>query len=180
MHYHHQLCVGLHLCTAWWNGGLAASCDIVTARLSNSPWLQWDTSLWLQWDTIKVQTSCIPTAYRYAWACACACVVLGGYGVVLVSRIDKIIRLFCKRDPHKRRYCAKETCNFIDPTDCSHPIWGLPVWPRWTEIQAMKPLSVARALCPYWLPPSRCSAVVSCTSRACTSSRRAANVADSE
>jgi len=38
------------------------------------------------------------------------------------SRFDKIIRLFCKRALQKRRYSAKETYNFIDPTDRSHPI----------------------------------------------------------
>jgi len=44
------------------------------------------------------------------------------YGVTLVSRINKIIGLFCKRDLSKRRYSAKETYNFIDTTDRSHPI----------------------------------------------------------
>jgi len=44
------------------------------------------------------------------------------YGVVLVGRIDKIIGLFCKRALLKRLYSAKETYNFIDPTDRSHPI----------------------------------------------------------
>jgi len=39
-----------------------------------------------------------------------------------VSRTDKIIVLFCKRTLWKRRYSAKETYNFIDPTDRSHPI----------------------------------------------------------
>jgi len=34
------------------------------------------------------------------------------YGIV-VSRIDKIIGLFCKRALYKRRYTANETCNFI-------------------------------------------------------------------
>jgi len=34
----------------------------------------------------------------------------------------KIIGLFCKRALQKRRYSAKETYNFIDPTDRSHPI----------------------------------------------------------
>ena len=33
------------------------------------------------------------------------------YGVALVSRIDKIIGLFCKRVLQKRRYSAKETYN---------------------------------------------------------------------
>jgi len=44
------------------------------------------------------------------------------YGVALVSRIDKITALFCKRDPEKRRYSAKGSYNFIDPTDRSHCI----------------------------------------------------------
>jgi len=45
--------------------------------------------------------------------------------VALVSRIDKIIGLFCKTGRWKRRYSAKETYNFIDPTDRSHPIVSL-------------------------------------------------------
>jgi len=44
------------------------------------------------------------------------------YGVALVSRIDKIIGLFCKRALQKSQYSAKETYNFIDPTNRSHPI----------------------------------------------------------
>ena len=44
------------------------------------------------------------------------------YGVASVSRINKITGLFCKRALQKRRYSAKETCNFIDPTNRSHPI----------------------------------------------------------
>jgi len=48
--------------------------------------------------------------------------ILHSSGVALVSRIDKIMSLFCKRALQKRRYSAKETYNFIDPTDRSHPI----------------------------------------------------------
>jgi len=44
------------------------------------------------------------------------------YGVALVSRIDKIIGLFCKRALQKSQYSAKETYNLIDPTIRSHPI----------------------------------------------------------
>ena len=43
------------------------------------------------------------------------------YGVASVSRIDKIIGLFCKRALWKRRYSAQETYNLIDPTNRSHP-----------------------------------------------------------
>ena len=44
------------------------------------------------------------------------------YVVASGIRIDKIIGLFCKRAPQKRRYSAKEMNNFIDPTNRSHPI----------------------------------------------------------
>ena len=51
--------------------------------------------------------------------------VTSEYGGASVSRIDKIICLFCKRVLQKRRYSAKDTYNLIDPTDCSHPIRAL-------------------------------------------------------
>ena len=44
------------------------------------------------------------------------------YGVASVSRINKIIGLFCKRVLYKRLCFAKETYNLIDTTDRSHPI----------------------------------------------------------
>jgi len=44
------------------------------------------------------------------------------YGVALISRLLKIIGLFCKRSLLKRTYSAKETHNFKEPTDRSHPI----------------------------------------------------------
>jgi len=62
-----------------------------------------------------------------AWGCV-LCLILSvlcailRYGVALVSRIDKIIGLFCKRALQMRQYSGKETYNFIDPTDRSHPI----------------------------------------------------------
>ena len=42
------------------------------------------------------------------------------YGVASTSRLLKIISLFCKRALQKRRYSAKETCNFKEPTNRSH------------------------------------------------------------
>jgi len=47
---------------------------------------------------------------------------VNAYGVDLVSRIDKIIGLFCNRALLKRQYSGKETYNLIDPTNRSHPI----------------------------------------------------------
>ena len=54
----------------------------------------------------------------------------GTYGVpgyvpgIRVSRLLKILRLFCKRALWKRQYSAKETYNFKEPTNRSHPIPG--------------------------------------------------------
>jgi len=48
--------------------------------------------------------------------------LLRRYGVTTISRLLKSIGLFCKRALSKRRYCAKETCNFKAPTHRSHPI----------------------------------------------------------
>jgi len=44
------------------------------------------------------------------------------YGVATVSRIDKIIGLFCRISSLLQASFAKETYNFIDPTNQSHPI----------------------------------------------------------
>jgi len=44
------------------------------------------------------------------------------YGVATVSRIDKIIGLFCRISSLLYVSFAKETYTFIDPTNCSHPI----------------------------------------------------------
>ena len=44
------------------------------------------------------------------------------YGEPTLSRLLKIIGLFCKRALKKRLYSAKETCNFKEPIHRSHPI----------------------------------------------------------
>jgi len=46
----------------------------------------------------------------------------GRYGVAATSSLLKITGLFCKRDPSNRRYSAKKTYNFKEPTKRSHPI----------------------------------------------------------
>ena len=45
-------------------------------------------------------------------------------GVAMISKLLKIISLFCKRALSKRLYSAKETYNFKEPTHRSHPILG--------------------------------------------------------
>jgi len=42
------------------------------------------------------------------------------YGVATISRLLKMIGLFCKRALQKRRYSAKGTYNFKEPTNRSH------------------------------------------------------------
>jgi len=49
-------------------------------------------------------------------------IVKGGYEVATISRLLKIIGHFCKRAPYNRLYSAKETCNFMEPTNHSHPV----------------------------------------------------------
>jgi len=44
------------------------------------------------------------------------------YGVATMSRLLKIIGVFCKRALQKRLYSAKETYSFKEPTNHSHPI----------------------------------------------------------
>jgi len=44
------------------------------------------------------------------------------FGVAPMSRLLKIIGLFCNRALWKRLYSAKETCHFKEPTNRSHPI----------------------------------------------------------
>jgi len=46
------------------------------------------------------------------------------YGVATVSRIDKIIGLFCRILSLLEGSFAKETYNLIDPTNQSHPIFS--------------------------------------------------------
>jgi len=44
--------------------------------------------------------------------------------VATISRLLKIVGLFCKRALQNRLYSAKDTYNFKEPTNRSHPIAG--------------------------------------------------------
>jgi len=46
----------------------------------------------------------------------------GQYGVATISRLLKIIGLFCKRTLQKRPIFSKETYNLKEPTNRSQPI----------------------------------------------------------
>ena len=54
-----------------------------------------------------------------------------GHEVATIRRLLKIICLFGKRDLQKRRYSAKKTCNFKEPTNRSHPIPFDTLWSRY-------------------------------------------------
>jgi len=50
------------------------------------------------------------------------------YGAATMSRLLKIIGLFCKTDLQKRLYSAKQTCKYKEPTSRIHPIAGCNTW----------------------------------------------------
>ena len=58
------------------------------------------------------------------WVCSCLCVCVRVCVVVFHSNVsyitEEIIVLFCKRALKQRRYSAKETYNFKEPTNRSH------------------------------------------------------------
>ena len=60
----------------------------------------------------------------YMYMCMYVCLYSVESGVATVSRIDKIIGLFCRVLSLLLGSFAKETYNFIDPTDQSHLIVG--------------------------------------------------------
>jgi len=72
-----------------------------------------------------------------------------GYGVATTSRRLKIIGLFCKRALWRRRYSAKETYNFKEPTNRSHPIVGM-------GIMSTASMRALRIDCPIVQPIAFC------------------------
>ena len=68
---------------------------------------------------------CLYIYIYFPLLCSLVFPLLCSYGMASVSRIDKIIGLFCKRDLCTRLYSAKETYNLIDPTNRSQPIAAL-------------------------------------------------------
>ena len=71
--------------------------------------------------TAGVHVSVCDGVYVLACVGLCVCVFLW-YWVATISRLLKIIGLFCKRTLQKRLHSANEAYNLIDPTDRSHPI----------------------------------------------------------
>ena len=88
------------------------------------------------WVFVRVQIYCIFTFWERECVCSLRHTiylhvdlhvwVIQDYGVATISRLLKIIGLLCKRALSKRRFSAKETYNFKEPTNRSQPI--LRVW----------------------------------------------------
>jgi len=81
--------------------------------------------MWMRFmDTCEITCECVVWHTCVVNACP-TCVThmqARDYGLASTSRLLKIIGLFCKRDLWKRRYSAKETYYFKEPTNRSHPI----------------------------------------------------------
>jgi len=67
---------------------------------------------------------CLQCVRVRACVSVCLCIHLHCYGVATVSRIDKIIGLFCRILSLLQGSFAKKTCDLIDHTNQSHPIWA--------------------------------------------------------
>ena len=76
--------------------------------------------------------SCLTIAeYRAHNSKSCMEKSRGWCGVAIISRLLQIVGLFWKRALQKRLYSAKETCNFKEPTDRSHPIVKIGLVHKW-------------------------------------------------
>jgi len=94
-----------------------------------------DIEIWIYGYVYTYMCVC-NRVYVYMWTCKYIykCISVYGdieiwiygyvslHGVATISRLLKITRLFCKRTRWKRRCSAKETYNFKESTNRSHPI----------------------------------------------------------
>jgi len=76
---------------------------------------------------VKTRLMCVPWLI-HLWHdsfhdLSCVC-----YGVATISRLLKIIGLFCRIQSLLWGSSAKETCNFKEPTNRSLPIWLIRAW----------------------------------------------------
>ena len=74
------------------------------------------------------------------------------YGMASISRLLKIKGLACKRAPQKRRYSAKETYNFKEPTNRSHPIANSEATRLLTSANSQKRRYSAKETCNFKEP----------------------------
>jgi len=96
--------------------------------------------------------------------CTCDMTHAYMYGVATVSRIDKITYLFCRILSLLRGSFAKETYNFIDPTNQSHPIPCLTSYAAFPVNKCVAWLiyacRVTRHVTQWWLINESCNTLV--------------------
>jgi len=86
----------------------------------------------------------------HVYTCPCMIsVYIVCYEVATISRHLNITGLFCKRALWKRRYSAKETYNFKEPTNRSYPILRLLALPFLSLGHSVKTTSTSVYLCTY-------------------------------
>ena len=75
------------------------------------------TCVWKSYVRMKIFHTCINKLDIFALS-----IWSKSYGVATISRLLKIIRLFCRISSLLQGSCEKETYNFEEPTHRSHPI----------------------------------------------------------
>ena len=108
-------------------------------------------SIWIEYTTI------IPIYTAIFHLNIYSPILLHLHGVATISRLLKITGLSCKRALYKRLYSAKETYNFKEPTNRSHPICRYrrvaPAKQHLTKyVSKQKKKSIARARVLFPLP----------------------------
>jgi len=104
-----QMSHATHLNT-WWHTSEWVTAHIWTSRGTRTVVISLSLLIHLEWVTTHI------------WISHSTRAIVISYGVASTSRLLKMISLFCKRALQKRRYSAKETYNFKEPTNQSHPI----------------------------------------------------------
>ena len=121
IHTNMSLCVSIsiYLCTCT-RAHILMYTYIDIGYTSRRETLMWDIDAGVRVCVCVYMRVCVHTYIHFHLFCTY--VVIYRHGVATCSRLHKIIGLFCKRAPWKRRYSAKETCNFKEPSNRSHPI----------------------------------------------------------
>jgi len=144
IHTNMSLCVSIsiYLCTCT-RAHILMYTYIDIGYTSRRETLMWDIDAGVRVCVCVYMRVCVHTYIHFHLFCTY--VVIYRYGVATCSRLHKIISLFCKRAPWKRRYSAKETCNFKEPSNRSHPILAT----RLNKREALMWVYVCVCVCVY-------------------------------
>jgi len=73
-------------------------------------------------QNLEIICKTLPTNQKSAHGIYDECRIIRWYALATCSRRHNFLGFFCKRALWKRRYSAKETYNFMEPSNRSHPI----------------------------------------------------------